>query len=273
LIPLDGREAVRTFHLDGLGKAAGVYAAPFPLIGTRVFVNGASEIVSLDVVTGEMERRPCEEDFHLLPAPLTNRLAFLCETNEVFACGFLDPASLKREWQLVGTNTQETVDIAFSPAGRKVAFLHESPPSVAICEVDKAPRRISLPADDKETLRLGNAVFSPRGDGIFVSFALEVEGTEGVSFGYLEISLGEGPPKRTTLMQKIVLESDREQAARFFQIGLSHDGQAVAVSSAPVALIAKNFPAEQNNLFIVDVPTGKVVKVPIPLPAQRMNLK
>jgi hypothetical protein len=59
-----------------------------------------------------------------------------------------------------------------------------------------------------------------------------------------------------------------DRTLSLFQFGLSHDGKALAVSSAYLAAANEKFRAQDCALFIVDLVSAKrpVTRIPIPLP-------
>ncbi len=85
-------------------------------------------------------------------------------------------------------------------------------------------------------------------------------------------------PRRTILIHNALLDTHNSNSLHpvsFFEFGLSHDGKALAVSSAGLALSAPKMLPEDCALFIVDLahPAHKVTKIPIPLPAKHVMFK
>jgi hypothetical protein len=277
VVSVDGREPVRLLHLDGLKQGASLFYHPLPMIGTQVFANAVSNLVSFDLISGEVRRLPKTQEEYVWFSPATNRLGFFMQESNALTCGLLNPETMGKEWQLRSTNAESEIgDLAFSPQGRRVAFEpdadHNSRSIVTVLEEGKPARELAVPVTENENLKLGNLLFAPRGDRLVAAFELQIEGTNKLSFGFVEIPLDGTAPRRTTLIQNARLSSHLENAgAQLFQIGLSHDGNALAVSSAGVALADREFRAEDCALFLVDLAhaTRKVTKIPIPLPSNR----
>jgi hypothetical protein len=279
VVPLDNREAVRIMHLaNAEGEADSPCTfRPQPIIGTQAFTLTHSNLVSVDLVSGRIRRRPQTEFQHVLFCPQTNRLLFLNELpDNVADFAVFDPETMTKEWQLHITNSDVYGNgWAFSPQGRKAVFAsnrkHGGQPCLTLFEEGQSPREISIPVARNETLDLGHCAFSPKGDTVIAAFSMEST----PALGFVEVPLDGTLLHWTTLIQGLSLGKRISESPELFEFGLSHDGKTLAVSSAGVALVDKEMLQKDCALFLVDLahPAHKVIKIPIPLPPNHVFLK
>ncbi len=270
VISLDGKEPLRLFHLKGVG-GDGAAALPLPIVGSRVFVNGISNrVISLDLISGETTVRTNPQEMAVYAMPKGDRVAFLAKTGtEKTECGALNPDTFAREWQVeLEDGADDFRSFAFSVQGRKAVFVPDKSgePVLLLYEEGKPSKRLSAPSAQGEDIELGQVAFSVDGKVVLAAFLLEAEGKEGKSLGILELPLDGAPPTRTILIPNADLEND--STLSLFQFGLSHDGKALAGSTAYVAAGNPELRHEECALFIVDLTDSKrkMKKVQIPFP-------
>jgi WD40-like Beta Propeller Repeat len=278
LLSLDGKEPVRLMHLTGLKDCGVCLHYPLPMVGTRAYVNAGSNIITLDLLTGETQVRTNGQELVVFASSVPGRLGFMAEIAEDrIECGLLNPETLTKEWRVEVEQKKDGGDgfFAFSPVGRKVVFTPDrgKEPVLTIYEEGKPARSVPVPVTEEEQLSLGQVTFSPDGRSLFVAFEAETEGKDGKSLGVVELPLDGSPARRTVLVSGAKLTHD--QSVAFFQFGLSHDGKALAVSSAYEAVANEGFRAEDCALFIVDLASARraVTKISIPLPVGCGSLK
>jgi len=270
VLTLEGKEPLRLLHLKDV-EYGGVISYPLPIVGNRVYVNSDSNtLTSLDLVTGQCRLHTNPEQLAVYVSPVPDRLGFLAKVGaDKLECGLLNPATMTKEWRMeLEEDTACNCFFAFSPAGRKVVFTPEenAEPVLKLYEEGKPPKPVPVPRAKEEELTLGQVAFSKDGNALLAAFRLKTEGRKGQSLGIVEVPLDGNPARRTVLIKEAELEHD--QTLQFFQFGLSHDGKALAVSSAYVAAANPDLGAEDCALFILDLadPNRKVTKVAIPRP-------
>ncbi len=274
MLPLEGKEPVRLLHWAGFKEASDFTFYPLPVVGTRLFWNTESNTITLDLLTGETQVRTNIHPLLLFASLVPGRFGFVEQlSDERIECGMLNPETMTREWRVQIENNKSVGGAfrAFSPVGKKVVFSPEEggEPVLQLYEEGQSPKLVPVPAAKTEHLELGQVEFSPDGRSLVVAFQSEVEGKTGHSFGIIELPLDGRSPKRTVLISEAKIKIEKYQSLAFFQFGLSHDGKALAVSSAYLAAASENFRAEDCALFIVDLASAKrpVTRIPIPLPA------
>ena len=270
LISLDGKEPVRLLHLAGMKDASSFAYYPLPMAGTRAFVNTESNTFTLDLTTGETRVRTNSHPLMLFASPVPGRFGFMEQVgDDQIECGMLNPETMNQDWKvrLEDNKSAGETFMAFSPVGKKVVFSPEKgKPVLQVYEEGQSPKLVPVPAAETDEMGLGLVEFSADGRSLVVAFQSKAEGKPGSTFGIIELPLDGRPPTRTDLIRGA--EIDKEKSLVFFQFGLSHDGKALAVSSAYLAAANEKFRAEDCALFIVDLASAKrtVAKVPIPLP-------
>ena len=272
VLSIDGKEPVRLFSVGGEKKNTHSFFYPLAIMGTRAFVNRGEAIVALDLVTGETEVQTNNCELAVYCSPVPGRFGFIeaLKTNQ-FECGLLEPKTMKKDWrvQLKIEHHIDNIDsisasfhfFAFSPVGRKVAFtgLNEDTRSVQVYEAGQPPKALAIPAGREEEIDVGQVEFARDGRALFVAFQSRSGSNSGQCLGIFELPLDGRPPVRMELIR-----GTKSLDVTVFQFGLSHDGKALAVSSAYSA-IDKD---EDYALFIIDLASAKrpVTKIPIPLP-------
>jgi len=274
MLPVDAIGPVRLFQLPDLKEAAACVTLPLPLAGHWLFLKDESNsVVRLDLITGAVGRHAFATEIIPYASPGPDRVAYVTQNdeNETVEVGFLNPETFAQT-SILRANTNELRGdaglLALSSDGRKAAFLIKNggEPQIRF-KVDGAPAKTSSKlAKPGEQLALSSGQFSPKGDLLYTSFALKGGQTTNSAFGFLEVPADGGPVRRTTLISGGPDADD--EAELLFQIGVSHDGKALAVTSAYLALADIGLAADDCALFLVDLsdPQRKVTKVPIPLP-------
>ncbi len=270
ILSLDGQEPVRLLDLAGIKESSSVVSYPLAITGTRAFFNSGSNLVTLDLVTGETWVQTNRHPLMVFASPVSGRFGFMEEVEkDRIDWGLLNPETMTKEWRIPIEGAREgEAGFAFSPVGRKVALVQDksAAPAVQVYEEGQPAKSVPAPVAEEEALKLSQVEFSRDGRSLFVAYESRVEGKTGHSLGIIELPLDGRPPRRTVLISGAELDAERSLPS--FQFGLSHDGKALAVSSTYLALFDKGFRAEDCALFIVDLASDKrpVTKIPIPLP-------
>ena len=277
VLPVGGRGPVRFFHLVGLPKTGPGLSVPLCVIGNRLFLQGESNtVVRLDLVTGQVKRQACAKEVIPYPSPSPERPCYATDRNAEggLEVGFLDPENFALT-PIARLDAEESLSlggdgglVALSRDGRTAAFVaHNGQQPEILFKASGKPARKSpkLAADDEE-LSLANAQFSPRGGLLYASFVRNHGDATNSALGFLEVPTNGKPARRVTLIQRG--PNVKEEAALFFQIGVSHDGKTLAVASTYLAFAEGTFRSDDCALFLVDLsdPQRTVTKVPIPLP-------
>jgi hypothetical protein len=274
VVPVGARGPVRLFHLADLPEAAARLSLPLCVSGNRLFLQGESNtVVRLDLVTGEVKRQTCAKEVIPYASPLPDRPCYAIEKNADgrFEVGFLDPETFALT-PIVRLDADESLGdgglLALSRDGHTAAFVAENgkQPVILFKESRKPAQKSPKLAADDEKLSLVSAQFSPRGDVLYASFMQAHGEATNSALGFLEVPADGKPARRVTLIQRG--PEAKEEAAFYFQIGVSHDGKTLAVASTYLAFAEGTFRSDDCALFLVDLsdPQRKVTKVPIPLP-------
>ncbi len=271
------RPAVRLFALDRLKEDPNRFTMPLPVVGDRVFLIGSSnELMRLDLKTGAVEtKRPDASGRELLLCGLPGGKKVLWfeqaqKGATLSAAGLLDPNTFSQSLLTTFTNELEMMDgsfFAYDATGRRLAMVQDAhSPRVVIMQDGQQVFTHPLNLPDGDTVRFGNAVFSPKGDKLVAAFQRERSSSGLSGFGIMEIPLQNQPVRETLLVRDL---KARDLAALFFQVGLAHDGKTAAIASTHLACAAEGFKPQDCALFLVDLthPQRKVTKIPIPLPA------
>jgi hypothetical protein len=270
LLSVEGKEPVRLLHLAALRDPSSVISYPLAVTGTRAMFNSGSNLITLDLVTGEARTQTNRYPLMVFASPVPGRFGYMeQDEEEKVECGLLNPETMVREWRIqMDKEEGEKGFIGFSPVGRKAAFTpgKDGEPIIQLYEEGQPSKPVKVPAAEGEHIGLGQVEFARDGRSLFVVFESKVDDKTGPSLGIMELPLDGRPPKRTVLISGAGF--DAKESVSAFQFGLSHDGKALAISSAYLALFHDSFRAEDCALFIVDLASDKrpVTKIPIPLP-------
>jgi hypothetical protein len=299
LMPWNTRAPLKLFCLP---KVEGSYPArPLCIAGDRVFLMESKDtILRLDLKTGEIARHTFEgvkPEIGIVLWPVPNdQGVFYAQgmgENSGTVFGRLNPDDFSLTPVVSFTNDFSGGSFfAFDSTGRRCAFVEKERPLPPVLDATGGkplgyedewgltlPQLVVL-KDGREVLRrpigakdeeLGfiSAEFSKRGDSILAGFERAREGQPGISFGLMEIPLGDQPVRETILIADSAA-NPRDNACSF-QFAISHDGKTAAAASTYLAVEHDNdFKREDCALFLIDLsdPKWKVTKVPIPLPDQ-----
>ncbi len=277
VIPADGRGAVRSYRVFGVDDA-GMSLMLAPCVsGNRFFFKSSSDRIDrLDLRTGELKGREvtgASHDFYLYPSPDGQGLFYIWETNNVATFGRVDPEQLTLTPLMnLPNRLPDGAFFAYNAAGTQLAFVDKGENDELRCVLmEKGKVRFTRKLDlGNAKLVFGNAILSPRGDKVWAAFARDTA-ADRAACGLMEIPLSEAPIREKVLLPEI--SSTGEAYQYYWQIGISHDGKTAALSSTYLACADEKFKPEDCALFIVDLAERewKVSKVPIPLPAVRVN--
>jgi hypothetical protein len=275
-------------------KSAGVFImSPLCVAGDRLFYcPEEDQVVRIDLHTCDQVKHRFEDvtgKLALFPTS-DNRGVFYAEQKDgsdgktVF--GRLNPEDFRRTPLLVVTNRlyDETVGameddklwtvVAYDQPGKLLACLKGSKGKAELVVWRDSKVAFSRSVDmHTESLVFGNAALAATSKAVWATYAKEV-GTNGSSFGLMEIPFSEERPREVTLIERAPKEM--EGGAGYFQAAFSHDGKTAAMASTYLALLGdegKRIRPEDCALFFVDLtdPKLKVTKVPIPMPEPRRS--
>jgi hypothetical protein len=282
LVPWGDRGPIKLFRVPGLKDAAELFTVPLCLAGDRVFIKaGSGGLTRVDLKTGALTRHEfadVKKDLSLYPSPDGAGVFYIedrdaSDGGAIF--GRLDPETFRRTPLMTITN--EVADKSFftyDGAGKALAFLEGAGAEKRLVVLRQGQpaftRSLGARTEDRA---YGNAGFSAKGDMVWASFQQTFKGTNRVAYGLMEIPLGAAPIRDTMLIP--AARSEIDEAAFYFQAGVSHDGKTAAAASTYLACLGKDFKPGDCALFLVDLndPNRRVTKVPIPLPPNRPDLK
>lgn len=277
VIPWGVRSPVKVFRVPGIKDAAELFTVPLCLVGDQVlFMASEKEVGRVNLQTGATaihEFADASQKVALYPAP-DGAGVFYVEQGGGLVFGRLDPQNFNRTPLTVITNEPaDKTFFAYGKDGKVVAFAEKSDDGVRLVVWREGKLIFTRPLGATTDERaFGNAGFSPQGDLLWATFR-KPSGTNRVAYGLMEIPLSDGRIRETVLIAEA--PSGDDFYALYFQAGLAHDGKTAAVASTYLACATEEFKPADCALFLVDLndPKRKVTKVPIPLPANRPDLK
>jgi hypothetical protein len=282
-LPIGGKGAVRTWIIGEAGKAAEQLQSPMALAGTRLLMATASNLVlRLDLETGQVQSHLCRGDSLVLyPAGRADYVFYRADEasqSKQVDFGKLDARTFQqtRLFQLKSDDTERDALVAFGRDGLDLALLQKEGGTNAIrlLQSGQAQRILSL-TNELEDSSFGSICLSPKGDVAFVSCTGRRKDDTESSLGFLEVPLDGRPSPPATLLQRLT-KSDKD-AVIYLQLGLSHDGKALALSTTYLCGEGEKSIVNPADcaLYIVDVskqPHG-ITKVPLPVPATTDSMK
>ena len=101
MLPLGGAEPVRLLHLGGLKDSSEITLFPLALVGTRAFLNAESNIITLDLLTGETRVLTNTQTLTVYASPVPGRFGFMAPiAGDRMECGLLNPETMTKEWRV-----------------------------------------------------------------------------------------------------------------------------------------------------------------------------
>lgn len=276
VIPWGARKPIRLFQVPGLKDAGQAFAVPLCLAGERVFFAASPKsIVRLDLRSGALafhEFPEAKGELAFYPAPDGTCVYYFGADDpagEQTTFGRLNPNDFALTPLMVISNSvSQPTALAYDPEGKVVALLTggEGKAALQIWREGKVAfsREVATPG---HKLTFGNILLATSGKALWASFQ-QANGTNSMSYGLMEIPFSEAPTHQELLIKDAPVQD--EPSADYFQVAVSHDGKAAALSSAYLALMERPIKPSDCALFLVDVsqPSWKVTKVPIPVPAK-----
>ena len=267
-----GRPGVTRFiALNDENDASLTY--PLALTNDQLFLSAKSDaLISIDLLTGQLTTHPMPKEVHLLPDPTSDRLGYIAEHNaedNTSEFGLFEPRSLTLKPLMTFKTGSDFIPIAICPGELRVAFIEKSS-TLVVVDRGREQLRKDLKKSN-EDLGIGNLIFSPKGDMLYASFQMKADGSDHVSYGFLEIPVPGGEVRRMTLIPEAPKPAN-DQLIYYFQVSVSHDGQTLAAASTYLAGKGddgRQLMPQDCALFLVDLkkPQRNVIRIPIPLPA------
>lgn len=258
--PLDRQHAARFLSVPFAADTYDSLFFPPPIIGERLFVAGRSGLLRLDLASGAAKTNDAlgenlglfEQDHRLYYVKdLNGETRPDGNTREV---GRVNGEALTCEalFQFSSETEGDLRSVAVSPTDEHIALLMEQGGVFHVSVFDDGHRLGSIPIPPTaEGLSLGKLEWSRDGSVWFVPYSRPLTGGAH-ECGVLEMSTDGSRAQRTPLFG---CDSGRTEA--LFQIGLSHDGNTLAVASTGLT--------ESIALYLVDVSTVErgVTRIPV----------
>jgi hypothetical protein len=273
VLPVAGESAVRLFALP-LDDSAQSLMIPLAVAGQEAVLKVDDQLLRINLSTGVLaqhELSEADDEFYVYPGFDEGTVFYLTREKEPrkYAFGRLNPETFARTPQVTFTNEpSEGSFFAYNERGNRLALVQDAGggQELVVLEAGKPPATRQISA--KEKYEFGSGIFLEKRSLVLASYMRKGDGTS--AFGLLEIPLEKSESIRDTVLIPDAGLTD-DEAAFYFQAGVSHDGKTAAVSSTYLACMGKGFKPENCALFFVDLsdPKRKVTRVPIPLPSER----
>lgn len=272
-LPIGGKGVMRQWTIEDVHQGSEKLSTPLALAGEHLLVPVRSNLICrLDLDTGRAQSKVVRGDeLRLYPAGSSDFVFYVAANasqSNHSDFGKLDASTFAQTklFEVDGGELDMDAPIAFGRDGRQVAFLRKEQGafSLRLLAVGQPPRTIPLATQKKETF-LGSLALSPKGDVAYVSFAERMKTETNCSLGFMEIPLDGRPAQRTALFTR--QGKTDEDMVRYLQLGLSHDGRLLAVSSTYLS-VDDDEPSRQANecgLFLADLTQKppRITKVPL----------
>jgi hypothetical protein len=279
LIPWAARKPIRVFRVPTIKDPGPFFMVPLCVVGEQVFLPTSSNgVARLDLRTGALTGHEFDDtkgEISLYPTPDGAGILYFEsreQPEQETTLGRLNPNDFSRTPLMVITNeVHDASVIAYDKAGRILAFLGGGDKTNGLLVLRDGRPIFARSLDTHGEKRyFGNALLAADGKALWATFE-QTKGTNGMSYGLMEIPFSEAPPRELTLINEAPVED--ETSAYYFQAAISHDGKTAAIASTYLACTEEEFKPADCALFLVDLsdPKWKVTKVPVPLPAKRPN--
>jgi dipeptidyl aminopeptidase/acylaminoacyl peptidase len=279
VLPFRSQKPARRFALEALGSSA---YAPFPQIGSRLFVGNSTGAYRLDLENGEILENQIEKkldsDSALILFESNHKIMYLANVE-----GKTPPAAKKE-----GTDSQEkpantlefgevdSKDLSFhatqtltaadlkakglgelsaftdiEPKGQRIAMvgqrLEDERAAIVILDHGQIVKVLDVVAKSKDE-SVGNPQWSRDGKLIYVAAVLQNEETKTTELAIVEVPLDGKSPRIDRIMEGPKSDFD-EEFTNFAQIALSPDGKLIALSNG----YDKKVRPEKRGIFLLDV--------------------
>ena len=275
VLPGSGKGPVRLFALPGIDEAKSRLLLPQTIASHYLFISADSNALTrVDLDTGGLSTHHLPgKSVALMASPSGNAVLYFAEEAtraDTYDVGRLNPETFAQT-QLLQIRREEMAEegaIAVSADGQRLAMIRAQPHR-ALLRVWRGDQvQETVPLDfNKETVHFGSLSFSIRAEVLYAAYASQADGKKTVTFGLMEIPLGEGTPRRIPLF--IAEEASDKESALFFQMEVSHDGKTAAGCSTYLAVQGEiKLKPEDCALYMIDLvaPERTATKVVIPLP-------
>jgi hypothetical protein len=282
VVPAGARSAFKVFTLADVKEPGTLLMQPLPVAGDQLFVMAAKDkVVRLNLKSGAIVRHDFADldgELALYPNPASDGVFYVLSrpgTNSPPVFGRLDPERFTLTPLAALTNeTANGTFFTYDRQGSRIAFVTAGASNtldLVVLKDGKPEIRRPIGSTDRK-LAFGNGMLSPRGDYIWASFGRQSREGDKSDYGLMEIPLMPAAAVRETVLVRGDSRTE-ENAAVYFQIGISHDGKTAAVASTYLAIVKKpeEVKPEHCALFFVDLsdPKRKVTTVPIRAPLPR----
>ena len=281
LVPWGVHKPIKIFHLSDVKEAGMLFMTPLCIAGEQVFLRTSDKgVARLDLRTGALTSHEFDDakgEVSLYPAPNSAGVFYFESGNQseqgtVF--GRLNPDDFSRKPVMVITNeVHDQSVVTYDKSGRILALLSGESETNELLVLRDGQRVFSRSLDAHGQKRsFGNAVLAANGKALWATFQ-QTKNTNAVAYGLMEIPFSDAPPRELTLINDAPVQDDTYMY--YFQAAISHDGKTAAVASTYLACSEKQIRPADCALFLVDLsdPKWQVTKVPIPVPAKRLDFK
>jgi hypothetical protein len=256
---------------------------PLAMSGNAIFLIGqegaTNYLVRLDITTGRSQRRAVTNDVELVGTADGRQVFYVRQVG-----GSNDPL----EFGAVNARTLElTPRFQFPPPGGGEPWVLCLSANGSHLAVAGAPGEHSglrlIPTDRPDQLveiampagckRLTGLVFRPDGKTLYAAGVQREKVGDSSRFGLYDIPLDSRSVRWIPLTREAAPFKDSD--ALFFQPGVSHNGQTVALATTYLCVESNDVTPSDCSLFLVDVgdPQRRVTRVPVPLPKRAVRPK
>lgn len=271
------RGPVRLYTVPDVEEAGTLVMLAPAISGGRLYLSaGTNGVATVDLKTGRIDQHKVigiEGTVVLYPGEDGNSLFCIPEDSAGGSTVFyrLDPRAFTVA--PLATITNEAAGFfAYNRDGSRIGLGVKEETGVRFIVMEKGKIAFSRLHETKSgKLHFGNALFTPKGDGLIAACQREHSAGKRSTYGILEVPLSGKPVRETVLIPDA--RSVDEGETFYFQVAISHDGKTAAVASTYLACADDEFKPDDCALFLVNLadPNRKVTKVPIPLPKARKN--
>ena len=278
VLPLKTREPIRMLALGARKELIASQVVPPAIVGSHLFMAAGSQVLRLDLESGEVKTNHVEGEILLLGQ--RERVYYLRERSAAEApeqsrleVGRLDLKNLTCVplFQTPAPVGGELKWFAVSRDGSRVALLEDKEDAPVLLIFDGKDLARTIPLGTKgDELKPGNLVWSSDGTTLYAAYVKSQGAERSHACGVLEVTV-DGRPPRTLPLFNLTGRLD-EADPYLFQIDLSHDGKTLATCSTYLSFPDdKRLKPEDVALYLIDLsrPDRKVTKVPVSGPSPR----
>jgi dipeptidyl aminopeptidase/acylaminoacyl peptidase len=279
VLPLRSQKPARRFALEALGSSA---YAPFPQIGSYLFVGSSTGAYRLDFENGEILEnhldKKLDSDSGLMLFESNHKIMYLAtlKTETPPAAKKEEKDTQEKSAITVEFGEVDSKDLSFhatqmltaadlkakglgelsaftdvEPKGQRLALvgqrLEDERPAIVILEHEQIVKVLDVGAKSEED-SVGNPQWSRDGKLIYVEALLQNEATKTTELAIVEVPVDGKSPRIDRIMEGPKSDFDDEYLI-FAQIALSPDGKLIALSNG----YDKEVRPEKKGIFLLDV--------------------